>query len=71
MHTPTQLAGLGLLKRARLITHLSDGSVPSGARKYFLFAKWCVPWAAARLQPGSSESFLESVGAALGLSPNR
>lgn len=37
----------------------------------FLFAKWDVPWAAACLQPGSSETLLEGVGAVLGLSPKR
>lgn len=37
MYTPTQLAGLGLLKGARLKTHLSNGPVPSGARKSVFF----------------------------------
>lgn len=37
MHAPIQLAGLGLLKRAGLVTHSSDGSVPLGARKSVFF----------------------------------
>lgn len=37
IHTPTQLAGLGLLKGVRLITHLSNGPVPLGARVSLFF----------------------------------
>lgn len=33
VHVHPHSARSGLLKRARLITHLNDGSVPSGARK--------------------------------------